>query len=82
MVQAFLHMGASTTELDVTPVPDVPFTYEVQFTQSELVVAILEFRIDNVEVVKSPVLVEVLLRQCENEFQGKSSVTSGVGKAT
>jgi hypothetical protein len=75
-VRAVMHVGAKSEELEVTPINNT-WAYEFSWSRSEQVVAILEVYVDDEQIPESPIRVQVVERNCNEEFEGQGKEADG-----
>ena len=77
-VEALMHMGQSSTLLDVREIE--PFLYEFHWTETkEVGVAVLEVSFDGEQIPQSPIRAQVIERRCEVDYPGSGRVADQVG---
>jgi hypothetical protein len=69
-VSALLHLGQESRYLEVHE--DQEFMYGFGFSNDQSGVAILEVYFDGVQIPESPFRVEVVARNCEDDFKGQA----------
>ena len=67
---ALLHIGQQSTWLEITELEE--FLYEFSFSHIERGVAILEVYVDGVQIPESPVRVEIIDRDCDEDYPGQN----------
>jgi hypothetical protein len=71
-VSALLHLGQESRYLEVHNEDDEEFLYGFGFSHDKSGVAILEVYVDGVQIPESPFRVEVVARDCEDDFPGQA----------
>ena len=69
IVTTLVHLGQNDFYLPVVETDQ--FVYEFGFSHSERGVAILEIFIDGVQIPDSPVRVDIISRDCDDDFPGQ-----------
>jgi len=68
-VEVKMHLATTTSNLMAVPIGD--YTYEIQWTETNIGVGIMEIFIDGVQIPESPIRVQVEDRNCELDFPGQ-----------
>eukprot|EP00977_Amphora_coffeiformis_P000932 scaffold200_cov173-Amphora_coffeaeformis.AAC.4 len=79
VVEVDIHLDFTTVHMDVAPVPDKAYTYELVWSHDYAQIGIMNIFFDSEQIPQSPVRIQVVERRCDLDFPGQKRTATADG---